>query len=70
MEMTELDILKEISGKLDQLIAVLATQGRSQDEQIRTLRNLGFDWNFIGTTTGLKANAVRMRYTRSKNGEA
>jgi hypothetical protein len=70
MEKNERELLEDISGKLDRLIAVMATQGRAQDEQIRILRNLGYDWKFIGATTGLKADAARIRYSRSKNGGA
>jgi hypothetical protein len=70
MERTERDLLEEISGKLDQLIAVFATQGQTPDEKIRSLRNAGFDWKFIGAATGLKADAARVRSSRSKNGEA
>jgi hypothetical protein len=70
MEKIERDILEEISGKLDRVIAIIATQGRDQDGQIRVLRNLGYDWKFIGAATGLNADAARFRYTRFKNGKA
>ena len=70
MEETERELLSAISTKLDRLIAVLVTQGRAQDEQIRVLRNLGYDWKFIGATTGLNADAARQRYSRARGGEA
>jgi hypothetical protein len=62
---TERELLPAINGKLDRLIAVVAMQGRSQDEQIRVLRNLGFDWDSVGGFVGLKPAAARMRHRRS-----
>jgi hypothetical protein len=35
-------LLKEISKKLDTLIALMASQGKSRDEQIHILSSLGF----------------------------
>lgn len=70
MDKTERELLEGISGKLDRLIAIVATQGRTQDEQIRVLRNYGYDWKFVGAATGLKPDAARIRYSRTKDGEA
>jgi hypothetical protein len=70
MEKTERDLLQETTSKLDRLIGIIATEGRAQDQQIRVLRKVGFDWNFIGPMTGLKADPARIGYSRSKNDEA
>ena len=66
MNKTELELLSEICIKLDNLTTVLVTQGRTQDEQIQILRNLGFDWSYIASVTGLKAEAARKHYSRIK----
>jgi len=66
MVKTEREILAEMSGKLDRLIGLFATQGKTQDEQIRILRGMGFDWNFIGAASGLKPDAARKRLEKKK----
>ena len=58
--------LDAINAKLDRIIAILATQNREQDDQIRILRTLGQDWEFIGAMTGLEADTARMRFNRAK----
>jgi len=65
MELSEKELLREIAQKLDQLIAVIVTQGRSKEEQIAVLRNLDFDWKFIGKVVGMAPDAARKRYSRS-----
>jgi hypothetical protein len=62
-EKTERDLLSEVSEKLDKVIALLAINGKEQDEQIAILRSFGHDWTFIGTIIGLKPDAARMRYS-------
>lgn len=61
---TERELLAEISDKLDKLITAYAMQGRSQDEQIIALKNLGYDWKHIGTAVNLKPNTAQKRYER------
>ena len=65
-EMTERGLLEEISSKLDQLVGLLACQGKDLDTQIRVLRGFGFDWPFIGLIVGLEADAARMRFSRKR----
>jgi hypothetical protein len=55
----EKELLSELSEKLDQIIALLAIQGRSPDEQIRMLYEFGYDSTFIGRVLGRDPSAVR-----------
>ena len=66
MTKSEKELLEEISNKLDQIIAVLATQGKNPDTQIDILHGFGWDWDTIGKFVGMKGNAARMRHTRKK----
>lgn len=59
-------VLLEISQKLDKVIILLSTQGKTSDIQIRILRDFGLEWDEIGKYTGLKPDAARKRYTRQK----
>lgn len=61
-EKSERELLGEVSEKLDKVVALLAVNGKTQDEQIAILRSFNHDWNFIGTLTGLSADAARMRF--------
>jgi hypothetical protein len=63
---TELQLLKEISAKLDRLAGFLAIAGRAESEQIKILRGLNFEWGEIGAMVGLKADAARMRFSSLK----
>lgn len=56
---SELDLLSEISSKLDRLVAVLATQGKDRDTQVAILASAGCDSAFVGTVVGMSAGAVR-----------
>jgi len=56
-----IQLLTEISEKLDRVLAVMAIQGKEQNEQIKILRDCGFDWKLIGDLVGLKPNTARMR---------
>jgi hypothetical protein len=58
---TEFQLLAEISSKLDRVIGLLAISGRDQNDQIRILKGLGFEWGEIGTMVGLKGDAARKR---------
>lgn len=68
MDKTERELLAEISEKLDRLIALFATQGKTEDQQIHALRGMGFDWKFIGSLVGLKPATARKRYERAPKG--
>jgi len=65
-EKSEKELLREISEKLDKIIAVLATQGKNTDTQIDILHGFGWEWDEVGTLVGMKGDAVRMRYSRKK----
>ena len=62
----EVQLLLEISEKLDRLIGVVAIQGKDQDTQIGILADLGLDAPAIGSLVGISANAVRIRKSRGK----
>ena len=64
MDKTELEILGEISEKLDRLIALFAIQGKAEDKQIEILHGMGYDWKYIGSAVGLKPNTAQKRYER------
>jgi len=64
---TELELLAEISAKLDLLVGIALVSGKSEDNQILVLREHGHDWPTIGKVVGIKPNAARMRHDRMKN---
>ena len=64
---TEHDLLSEMNEKLDTLIGLLAINGKEENDQIKVLRELGHDWNFIGLLTGLNPDAARKRYSTKKS---
>lgn len=64
MESNECELLREISGKLDKLVGLFAAQGKSEDQQIVILRQMGFDWNFIGSVAGIKPKTAQKRFER------
>ncbi len=66
-EKTELDLLSEMSEKLDTLIGLLAINGKGENDQIKVLRELGHDWKFIGLLTGLNPDTAHMRYSTIKS---
>lgn len=63
------ELLTDISKKMDMVVGMLATAGKTQEEQIRILRDLKHDWPTIGKLVGMNANAARVRYSRIKNGK-
>ena len=66
---TETVLLKEISEKLDRLIAVTAIAGKNEDERADVLINLGIEAKIISSLTGLTINAVAVRKTRIKKAQ-
>lgn len=64
MDKREIQLLTEISRKLDQLIGIHAIQGREQDEQIEILRGMGLNWDFVCGVVGLKPAAAKKRLQR------
>lgn len=56
---SEVELLQDISTKLNRVIAVLAAQGKDVKEQILILASAGCDSNFIGAVVGKTGGAVR-----------
>ena len=56
---SELELLAEISTKLDRVVAVLAAQGKDRNTQVAILASANCNSDFIGTVVGLTAGAVR-----------
>ena len=61
------ELLKDIIKKLDKILAVTATQGKDEDEQIKILRSFKWEWDEIGIFVGLTADAARKRHARKNN---
>lgn len=58
----------KISEKLDIIIGLLATQGKTKKEQIKILSLLNFTSKTIEKITGIPAGTVRrVRTTKSEN---
>lgn len=49
----------KILEKLDTIIAMLAIQGKSEDDQIKILRSLNFSFRDIGKLVGMSEGNVR-----------
>jgi hypothetical protein len=58
-ERSELQILDSIDKKLDQVIGLLAIQGKDKDGQMGTLYALGFDSSSIAAIVGVTPGYVR-----------
>lgn len=56
---TELELLSDISAKLDRVIAVLAAQGKERDTQVAILAAAGCDSTFVGRIVNMTPGAVR-----------
>jgi len=65
-QQTDNELLHEISDQLHQIVGLLAIQGKSEEEQIDILSNLGFDSTRIGLYLGMTSAAVRKRKSRRK----
>ena len=63
-----IDILNEINKKLGFLIAIISSQGKEQDIQIRILTEAGLTSEEISSLTGAAAGTIRWR--RSKKTKA
>jgi hypothetical protein len=64
----EVELLTEISKKLDRVVALLAAQGKPIDKQVQILVAAGNDSAFIGSVVGLTSARVRQldAWKRSK----
>ncbi len=66
VEKTEKELLKEISEKLDKLIAMSAIQRKEEEKQTRILRSLGFTYEEISKLTGIPKGTLLIRNFRKK----
>lgn len=64
--LSDVELLTEISSKLDRVVAVLAAQGKDREAQIDILSGAGCDSAFIGSVVGLTAGAVRTHLSRRR----
>lgn len=67
--MNEIDLLSDISAKLDKLIALFAIQGKPEDKQASILKSLGFTYKEISGLTGIPEGTLKFRdhVRRKKN---
>lgn len=56
---SEIELLSEISAKLDRAVAVLAAQGKDRDTQAAILAAAGCDSTFLAMFFGITPGAVR-----------
>ena len=63
---TETQLLEEISDRLNQMVGLIAIQGKPQDDQIDILTTLGFDSTRVGLFVGMSGDAVRKRRSNLK----
>lgn len=66
VEKTELELLTEISERLNKILGLLAIDGKGQNQQIEILSGLGFDSKTTGLFVGLSSDAVRQRKSQLK----
>jgi DNA-directed RNA polymerase specialized sigma24 family protein len=59
--MNEIDLLTQISRKLDRLIALIAVQGKDEAKQIAILKSLGLTYNEISDLTGIPEGTLKSR---------
>jgi DNA-directed RNA polymerase specialized sigma24 family protein len=64
--MNEIELLQEISKKLDKLIALYAIQGKNQSEQANILKGLGFTYKEINQLTGIPEGTLKSWEHRKK----
>ena len=55
---TELDVLKDISGKLDDLIALVGVQGKDKEEQIMILVEKGYTNSEMAELLGIPKGTI------------
>ena len=69
MEKTERQLLAEISEKLDNLIGIVAIQGRDKEEQVKILTSLEFSNALISKVAGIPKGTVDGIRIRVKKGK-
>lgn len=65
-EKSDVELLSEISTKLDYLIALMATQGKERDDQIKILVGQGFSNSMVAKLLGIPKGTVDMIRARKK----
>lgn len=65
-EKSDVELLSEISSKLDYLIALMATQGKERDDQVKILVGQGFSNSIIAKLLGIPKGTVDMIRARKK----
>lgn len=65
-ENSEIELLTEISIKLDYVIALLASQGKERDDQIKILVAQGFSNSIVAKLLGIPKGTVDMIRARKK----
>lgn len=61
IEKSEKHILEEINNKMTKMLAILAIQGKKEDEKITILKKAGFTSEETGLYVGLTDATVRKR---------
>ena len=61
------EVIMELKA-IKKLIAIVATQGKEQNESIHLLSGLGFGNQDIGDVIGITSNAVAIAKSRAKKG--
>ena len=67
-EKSEIELLTEISEKIDKLTALSAIQGREEERQTKILRSLGSTYEEISKLTGISKGTLLIRNFRKKKG--
>ncbi|MGD0035881.1 MAG: hypothetical protein ABSC53_01130 [Bacteroidota bacterium] len=57
--MNEIELLQEISKKLDKLIALYAIQGKNPNDQANILKGLGFTYKETSQLTGTPEGTLK-----------
>lgn len=65
-EKSDIELLTEISTKLDYIIALMATQGKERDDQINILVGQGFPNSMVAKLLGIPKGTVDMIRARKK----
>lgn len=64
--MTEIQLLQEISSKLDKLIAVFSIQGKEESKQIEILISQGLTYKHASEILGIPEGTIKSYFHRKK----
>lgn len=70
IEKSERELLEEINRKLEDLVSLIAIQGKDTDTQIKILIKRKYKPREIASFIGLTPNAVRLRKFKKLRGSA